>query len=469
MTISLFDAMQNGTRTANGAVAFKSTGDVLVDFFSKVGDARGVDISAQFGKAYKTNPEIALRTLLWARDVRGGAGERKTFRDLVGKVLRDKPEAFDGFIRVIPEVGRWDDLFIFFGTDYEKEALFVIEAGLAAQDGLCAKWMPRQGPLAAKIRAHLDLTPKQYRKMLVGMTNVVEQKMCANDWDIKYEHVPSKAIGMYSRAFGRHDPVGFTAFKQRANAGEVKVNAGAVFPCDVVNLLNRDSALAEAQWKNLPNYLEGVDERLLCVVDVSGSMTSPAGGGSMYAKSGQVTCMDVAISLGIYTSQRLEGIFKDSFITFTDKPTVVKTTGSLNARVAAAKRHVGYSTNLMGVFDAVLDAAKQHSLPESQMPTKIVIISDMQFNAQIRDFNTSTMTTIKRKFAQAGYAVPALVYWNVGAAKYGNSPFTVNETGACIVSGFSPSILTAVLGGETDSVSVMLRAVGKDRYNYFKA
>lgn len=463
MTISLFDAMQNGTRTANGAVAFKSTGDALVDFFSKVGDARGVDISKQFEKAYKTNPEISLRTLLWARDVRGGAGERKTFRDLVGKVLRNKPEAFDGFIRLIPEVGRWDDLFIFFGTEYEKEALFVIEAGIAAQDGLCAKWMPRQGSLAAKIRSHLDLTPKQYRKMLVGMTKVVEQQMCANDWNIKYEHVPSKAIGKYARAFGRHDPAGFTAFKQRANAGEVKVNAGAVFPCDVVNLLSRDSMLAEAQWKNLPNYLEGVDERLLCVVDVSGSMGSPAGGNS------KVTCMDVAISLGIYTSQRLEGPFKDSFITFTDHPTIVQATGSLKSRVQAAHRHVGYSTNLMGVFDAVLNSAKQHNLPESQMPTKIVIISDMQFNAQIRDFNASTMSTIKRKFAQAGYEVPALVYWNVGAAKYGNSPFTVDETGACIVSGFSPSILTAVLGGETDSVSVMLRAVGKDRYNYFKA
>lgn len=463
MTISLFDAMQNGTRTTNGMPAFKSTGDAHLDLFSKIGDARKLDISGVFAKAMRENQEIAMRTLLWARDVRGGAGERQTFRTLAGSLVRYDAEGIEGFMRVIPEVGRWDDLFIYFGTKYEKEALFIIEAGLAAQDGLCAKWMPRQGPIAAKIRNHLDLTPKQYRKMLVGMTNVVESQMCSRQWDaIEYPKVPSKAIGQYSKAFGRHDPIGFTAFKQRANAGEVKVNAGAVFPCDVVSLLNRDAQLAEAQWKNLPDYTEGSDERLMCVVDVSGSMSSPAGQGS-------VTCMDVAISLGIYTSQRMNGIFKDSFITFTDKPTVVKATGSLSDRVRAAKQHVGYSTNLEGVFDAVLKTAVQYNLPEDQMPTKIVILSDMQFNAQIRDFNASVMQMIKRKYEKAGYKMPALVYWNIGAAKYGNSPFTVNEMGACIVSGFSPSILTAILGGEVDSRSVMLKAIGKERYNYLAA
>lgn len=467
MTISLFDAMQNGTRTTNGMPAFKSTGDAHLDLFSKIGDARGVDISGIFQKAFKQNQEIALRTLLWARDVRGGAGERKTFRDLAGSLARSNVEGFEGFMRLIPEIGRWDDLFIFFGTPYEKDALFIIEAGLAAQDGLCAKWMPRQGPLAAKIRAHLDLTPKQYRKMLVGMTNVVETKMCEKRWDeIEYPKVPSKAIGQYSKAFGRHDPIGFTAFKQRANAGEVKVNAGAVFPCDVVSLLNRDPQLAEAQWKNLPDYTEGSDERLMCVVDVSGSMSSPAGG---YGSKSSVTCMDVAISLGIYTSQRMNGIFKDSFITFTDRPTVVKATGSLRERVRAAQKHVGYSTNLEGVFDAVLKTAVQYNLPEEQMPTKIVILSDMQFNAQIHDFNNSVMQMIRQKYAKAGYQTPALVYWNIGAAKYGNSPFTVNDMGACIVSGFSPAILTAILGGEVDSKSVMLKAIGKERYNYLAA
>lgn len=462
MTFSLFDAMQNETRTTNGMKAFKSTGNYLVDFFSKAGDSRGVDISSVLKKAMSENEEIALRTLLWARDVRGGAGERKTFRDLVGTLVRSDIPL--GFIRLIPEVGRWDDLFIFFGTKYEKEALFIIEAGLAAQDGLCAKWMPRQGPIAAKIRQHLDLSPKQYRKMLVGMTTVVETQMCENRWgDVTYEHVPSKAIGKYARAFGRHDGERFTKFKQKAVSGEVKVNAGAVFPCDVVNLLSRDERLAQAQWQNLPDYLNGSDERMLCVVDVSGSMLSPAG------QSGKITCMDVAISLGIYTSERLTGVFKDSIITFTDRPVVQKLSGTLAQRVRQCHNHVGYSTNLEGVFDAVLKAAVQHSLPENQMPTKIVIISDMQFNSQIRDFNASVMDMIKAKYRKAGYSVPNLVYWNVGAAKYGNSPFTVHETGACMVSGFSPAILTAVLSGESDSFSVMLNAVGKDRYNYLAA
>ena len=224
-------------------------------------------------------------------------------------------------MRLIPEIGRWDDLLVLFGTPWEKDALDIIEAGLACQDGLCAKWMPRKGLNAKKIREHIQLTPKQYRKLLVGMTQVVESAMCAKTWEnINYEHVPSKAMQVYAKAFARNDMTRFASYKAALTRGEVKVNASAVYPYEVVALLQRDSQLAEAQWKALPDYLEGSDERLLAVVDVSGSMGCPAGGYTTSGKSSSVTCMDVAISLGVYVSQRLEGVFKDSFITFTDRP-----------------------------------------------------------------------------------------------------------------------------------------------------
>lgn len=462
---SLFDAMNNSTVTTNGMPAFKSTNSALLDFFSKVGDSRGVDVSTYFSKAFNENQEIAVRTLLWSRDVRGGAGERKTFRDLLGNLARDKSfKEMPGVIRLIPEVGRWDDVLILLDTPYAQHAIQLIGEGLKAQNGLCAKWMPRQGPVAQKIRTHLGMSPKQWRKTLVTLTNVVETPMCSKEWSsIDYSKVPSRAIGIYARAFGRNDTARFTEFKTAVEKGEAKINAGAVFPYDVVHLLKRDESLAEVQWKALPNYAQDATDRAICVVDVSGSMLDTVSGSS-------VSCMDVAISLGIYTSERLEGVFKDTIITFTDTPRILKFSkgASLAQRVQESKKDVGYSTNLEGVFDAVLTAAVQAKLPEDQLPNKIVMISDMQFNSQINGGGLSAVPMIRAKYAKAGYKMPALVFWNVGAAKYNNSPSTIGESSVAMVSGFSPSILSSILNGKNDAVEVMLDAIGKDRYNYLK-
>lgn len=464
-TVSLFDAMQNGTRTTNGMPAFKSTNNTLLDFFTVAGDSRNTDVTKQFLAAFADNQEIAVRTLLWTRDSRGGAGERNTFRKLLGVLAReDNFQHTKGVIALIPEVGRWDDLLVLIGTKHESDAIAAIREALQKQNGLCAKWMPRQGEVAAKLRNALGMTPKQWRKTLVTLTNVVETKMCNREWSaIEYPKVPSRAIGKYAKAFGRQDGTRFTAFKQAVAKGEVKINAGGVFPYDVVSLLARDSALAEVQWKALPDYVQGSSERAICVVDVSGSMDS--------CVAGNVSAMDVAISLGIYTAERLQGVFKNTFITFTDKPKIVKFNddATLRDRVAECQKDVGYSTNLEGVFDAVLRAAVQNKVPEDQMPTKIVMISDMQFNAQVKGGGLSAVPMIQQKYAAAGYKMPALVFWNVNAAVYGNKPATVMDRGVAMVSGFSPAILTSILSGKDGSMELMLDAVGKVRYNYIQA
>lgn len=463
-TVSLFSAMNNATTTANGMPAFKSTNSALLDLFSKIGDAREVDLTEEFKAALKEQQEVAVRTLLWARDVRGGAGERKTFRTLLGVLACDSDfEHMPGVIKLIPEVGRWDDLLILLDTKYEPLAIEQIGQALKAGNGLTAKWMPRQGKVAQHLRTSLGMTPKQWRKTLVNLTNVVETQMCQREWSaIEYQKVPSKAIGKYARAFGRQDGERFTAFKQKVENGEAKINAGAVYPYDVVHLLSRDALLAEVQWKALPDYVNGSDERAICVVDVSASMDSTIGGTS-------VTCMDVAISLGIYTSERLQGVFKDTIITFTDNPKIMKFKegASLAERVRQSMTDVGYSTNLEGVYDAILKAAVSNNVSEDQMPTKVLMISDMQFNQQVKG-DLSVVPMIRQKYEKAGYKMPSLVFWNVGAAKYGNSPFTVAAEGTCMVSGFSPSILSTILSGKDGSIEVMLDAVGKERYNYLK-
>lgn len=466
-TVSLFDAMTNATSTTNGMPAFKSTNSPVLDLFTKIGDSRGVDMTTYFVKALAENEEIAVRTLLWSRDVRGGAGERETFRKQLLTLAGTDFAHMEKVIDLIPEVGRWDDLLVLLGTKYESYAIEKIGKALTASNGLAAKWMPRQGPVATVLRTKLGMSPKQWRKTLVTLTRVVETQMCSREWGaIEYPKVPSKAIGKYAKAFGRNDGERFTAFKQKVETGEAKINAGAVYPYDVVHLLKSDSRLAEVQWKALPDYVKGSDEKIISVVDVSGSMDAGINSGGY----GGVSCMDVAISLGIYTSERLEGTFKDTIITFTDSPKIMKfkAGASLYERFSQSKTDVGYSTNLEGVFDAVLNAAKTNKVPEDQMPTKILIISDTQFNSQVRGPGLSAIPMIEQKYERAGYKMPGLVFWNVGAAKYGNSPMTVADHGAVMVSGCSPSILTSILSGKDNSIDLMLDAVGKERYNYLK-
>lgn len=476
---TLFEAVNATATTANGAVTNASSLNKNVDLFFLAGASRGKDITPTFVGALVEDPDVAVRVLEWARDARGGAGERETFRKLFGYLVRAEPALAARVLVNVPELGRWDDLFITFGTTLERDALRMISFALNdVKDGLCAKWMPRQGAVANKIRAYLRLTPKAYRKLLVGMSNTVEQKMCAQDWSgIVYPHVPSVAAGRYQKAFLKHDPAGYAEYKVKLVSGEAKINASAVYPYDVIRSLNNgDKTVANAQWKALPNYLEGSDENILPVVDVSGSMGD-------VAVSGSVTAMDVAISLGLYTSERMGGVFKDQFVTFSGAPEMLHLKGDLGQRYAQmACSNWAMNTNLGAVFKLILGAAIKGNVDQKEMPTKILILSDMEFDACVTTggsgksaghyssggdpMSVSAMDFIEQEYAAAGYKVPQVVFWNL-SGKSGNSPVTYNRVGTALVSGFSPSIVKSVLGGEEMTpISIMLKTVLVQRYDF---
>jgi len=477
---TLFEAVNATAVTANGAVTNASSLNKNVDLFFLAGASRGKDITPTFVGAMVEDSEVAIRVLEWARDARGGAGERETFRKLFAYVLTNEPALASRLLAKVPELGRWDDLFVVFGTPLEREALRLIAAGLkdATQAGLCAKWMPRQGAEANKIRSYLKLTPKEYRKLLVGLSNTVEQKMCAREWDgIVYPHVPSVAAGRYQKAFLKHDPSGYADYKAKLVTGEAKINAGAVYPYDVIRSLNNgDKAVANAQWAALPNYLEGSDENILPVVDVSGSMSG-------VCVSGSVTAMDVAISLGLYTSERMGGVFKDQFITFSGAPEMLHLKGTLQQRYEQmARSNWAMNTDLGVVFKLILNAAVKSKVAQKEMPTKLVILSDMEFDACVTTagsgkkngyyssggtpVSVSAMEFIEAEYAEAGYRVPQVVFWNLNG-KSGNSPVTYNKVGAALISGFSPSIMKSVLGGEEMTpISIMLKTVMIQKYDF---
>ena len=166
-------------RTANGMKARKSTANAVVDLFYNAGASRGKNIVPSFTAALVENRDLALRVAAWLRDARGGAGERQLFRDILVHLEKTDPEAAKALLRKVPELGRWDDIFVFTTPLLKSAAYTMLGDALRANNGLAAKWTPRKGPIANEIRAFFGMTPKQYRKSLVALTKVVETQMCA--------------------------------------------------------------------------------------------------------------------------------------------------------------------------------------------------------------------------------------------------------------------------------------------------
>ena len=466
-------------RTANGMKARASTANACVDLFFKIGASRGKNIVPDFTAAYVQNRDIASRIALWVRDARGGAGERKLFRDIIADLIKSDTDRAIAMLRKVPELGRWDDLLVpeVLANESARVVAFeMIRYALEDSNGLCAKWMPRKGEVAAMLRAHLGWSPKRYRKTLVSLTKVVEQQMCANQWDeINFNHVPSVASARYKKAFSRHTD----KYKEWTTAlvstdpkvkETVKVNAGAVYPYDVLkgvisigydadyNKSNLDHIVA--QWEALPNFVG--DANILPLVDVSGSMTSKAGGAGTKSV---VTCLDVSVSLGLYLADKNKGKFKDTFLTFSSNPKLLNLKGNVVQKIKQmVTSEWQMSTDLHKAMDKILEVAVQNTLPQEEMPEMLLILSDMQFNSCTR-FDHSAMEMIRHKYEQAGYKVPAIVFWNLNAAD--NVPVKHDASGVALVSGFSPSIVKSVLSADMEQFTpegIMMKTIMNERY-----
>ena len=460
-------------RTANGMVARKSTANACVDLFFKAGASRGKDITKDFVAALVENEDVALRIAQWLRDARGGAGERELFRQILVYLEGNRPELAAKLLTKVPEIGRWDDIFVFKTDALKAKSYAMLGEALRAKNGLAAKWTPRKGDVAIEIRKFFGMTPKFYRKSLVEMTKVVEQDMCAKNWDeINFSHVPSVASARYKKAFFRNTPeyAKYVAALVKGDDPKVKVNAGAVFPYDVLkgvigsyrgNFNATELALVQKQWEALENFIG--DANVLPLVDVSGSMSCKAGGNGSQSAT---TCMDVAISLGLYMADKNKGKFKDTFLTFSATPELLHLKGNIVQKCQQmSSSNWGMNTDLVKAMAKILDTAVKGGVPQEEMPEMLLIMSDMQFD-QCARFDDSAMQMIARKFEAAGYELPKIVFWNLNAAD--NVPVKYDTRGVALVSGFSPAIMVAVLGGDTEKFtpeSIMMKALSVARYD----
>ena len=482
--------------TENGAVAYSTTDNALLDLFAQIGALRPrteAEITLKYAEAYAVDPALATKMLFYAGNIRGGLGERRTFRICLKWLASNYPDVVIANLVNIPHFNRWDSLFELVGTPCEKEMWQYIrdqlnldmqavinekKGGKHAGISLLAKWMPTETAHSPKTRAlaktamrKLGIAPRMYRKMLTALRahlRVVESLMSAGKWDeVDYPAVPSYAMKNYRDAFGKHDAERYNAYKAALNKGEAKVNASTLYPYDLVHeyLYNNKhhcdyygreitpDTIIEAQWKALPNYVEG-ENNILCMCDVSGSMDGRP--------------METSIALGTYFAQRNCGAYHNLYMTFTSEPHFISLDGK--ETLAAAVAHVrgtdiGYSTNLMKAFQYILNHAVRHNISNEDLPKALVVISDMEIDDFFRpNANFDFLTTVKAMFAAHNLTCPKLVMWNVEAR---NDTFLCKSNDVVLASGQSPSVFKNLCGsleGKT-AWDFMMEVLGDEMYN----
>ena len=454
------------TKTENGALQYISTGTACLDLFSHIGGFRNQTkqrVLSDFYKAYQESPELAVRILFWARAARKGAGERIVFHTILKELIKDSPKFISDNAKLIAELGYWKDLYEYFDNRGVQD--IIVEA-IHNKDRLACKWAPRKGPMARRLRSLLNCTNKQYRKWLKQYSSTVEQQMSENKWDdIKYQSVPGQAMRNYGKAFDKHDQNNrFADWK----LDDTKASVSASYPHDVIKLIcnadwmdafldDADFDLAEKQWKNLPDYIkEG--ENILPMIDVSGSMIGLP--------------MLIAVSLGLYLSEHNKGSFKDTFLTFSGSPELIRLEeATLKERISRiAKADWGMNTNFEKAYRAILDNAVSFNVPQSAMPTMLLVLSDMQFDQsqQKYSWNDHELDTpkpvhfenIRKLFKEAGYEMPKVVFWNLRASDCNGAPAQSSDIGVAMVSGFNPIMMKAILNCEDFcALDVMLEAL----------
>ena len=471
----------NRTYTENGAVTYATTGSDCLDLFATIGALRSAqerEIQNRFLRAYTENPDLAMKTLFFARDIRGGLGERKVFRVCLQWLAHNAPGSVRKNIAYVAEFGRWDDLLCLLDTPCEKDALERIgkqlEDDLNALDigddvSLLAKWLPsvnascaRTVAYAKRIARFLGMTDSAYRKTLVKLRQrirIIENNLREKDYTFDYAKQPAKAMFKYRKAFYRNDGQRYAEFLSRVSRGEAQLHTGTLTPYEIIKpffldkVSDQEANAADVTWKAQEDFTGR--ENALVVID---------GSGSMYCRTDPMPAA-VALSLGIYFAERNTGAFRNHFITFSENPRLVEIKGDTileKVRYCSLFNEVA-NTNIQRVFELILRAAVKNNVPQSEMPTKLYIISDMEFDFCTSGAELTNFQYAKKLFAEAGYPLPQVVFWNV-QSRNTQQPVTRNEQGVALVSGCSPRIFRMLSSGMLSPLGYMLDILGAERY-----
>ena len=499
--------------TENGAVGYKSTGSALTDLNFRVTSMRnGItpDDMRLFCEAMNEDLEYAIKWLFFARDVRGGMGERDVFQRFYMQYAELYPNEAKATLKLVAEFGRWKDVIDIINIDQDNNlgGLELVSETFHSDIHNCmagksisllAKWMPsinasgKARQQAKRFVKHFGLTHEGYRKMLSKLRaylDVTEVKTCTNRWDeIDYNKVSSNANKRYMNAFKKHDGERYMEHCTKAldvTSSDVKMHASVLFPHEIWEKYTQLPGLSyyecenrsygwghspepapadislEAMWKNLADM--GVCGNTMVVVDGSGSMTTACG----YS----VRPINIARSLGVYFAERCQGEFNNILMEFSSRPKLIDLNGceTLRDKVMELSKYTDCSnTDIEAVFMLILQSAINANMKQSDLPDRILIVSDMEFDRATSQTKCvygmkSLFNELANRFAKYGYKLPKLVFWNVNS-RTKTIPMTENEMGVVLVSGFSPNIMSMVMSDQTDPWLALKEKLDSNRYD----
>ena len=472
----------NYTLTENLALTHKSTLSDCLDLFATIGALRNSqpdEIITRFMRAFTEDRDMAVKIAFYGRDVRGGLGERRTFRFILQWLAENSPSTVSKNLSLIPEYGRYDDLLALLGTKCEASALSLIASQLKSDiesesPSLLAKWLPSVNASCSETRQKalsvaksLGMSLKDYRQTLSKLRaklKIIENNLRTKDYTFDYSKQPSKAMFKYRAAFSRNDGERYSEFLDNVSSGKATLHTGTLAPYEIIQpILDRGLEADEIKaidttWNAQEDFTSG--ENALVVVDGSGSMY---GGWS-------VSPISVSLSLGIYFAERNKGEFHNHFITFSMTPQLVEIKGAnIYEKVRyCASFNEAANTNIQAVFELILSTAMKHKVPQSELPSTIYIISDMEFDYCTANSDITNFDYAKKIFAEHGYTLPNVVFWNVDSRNT-QQPVTMNEQGVALVSGASPRVFAMIKSGNLSPMSFMLDVLNSERYRNITA
>ena len=491
-----FKTAMTTTLTENGALSYNTTTNARVDLFFKLTRDFHQNNNFKFfiEKSLNEDKLDTLKIIYNGRDSRGGKGDRESFLQAQEYLRQNYTDLWYKNVHLFPEYGRYSDWYEKFNNYTEEEKKYITELTVKQlkedyqnmNDGksisLLSKWIPSEDKKLNRSNVlgyiclelfkcdkitsfHLKKLRKEYITPLRAYLNIVERLMCQDKWDeIDFSKVPSCAMYKLKKAFERNSPYEFNNYLQQVESGQKKINASQIYPHDLVRIylssyVNIDR-VAEAQWNEIVTSIKklGTFDKALVISDVSGSMTG--------------TPMEVSIALGILIANITKEPFNNCLLTFSENPVfhiIPETAITLKDKVnSVSKMGWGMTTNLTKVFDLILQRAINFKLKEDDMPEKLYIISDMQFN-QASNNNQTNFEYIDIKYKNTGYKRPKLIFWNVRSNTTQDFPVDSSTLDVALISGFSPSILKSVLNGKDFTPYGILRTtIDDERYSLIK-
>lgn len=467
------------TTTENGASVKNTTDSALLDMFATIGSMRERsedEIIKKFELAYQEDPLGAMRCLFYTRDIRGGLGERRAFRVILQYIARKHPIDLLMNLALIPEYGRYDDYYSLIDTPLEKDMWNQLSVQLSVDKShmengepcsLLAKWLKKADASSKNTRKlgiytakSLGMSVYDYKRLcnrLRKHIDVVEQRMSAKQWDtVNYPDVPSRAMMNYRNAFSRHDGERFSKYLDSVSAGQEKINSATLYPYDIVEKIlyqNEDSRVLEAQWNNLPDYVDG-DVNAIVMADVSGSM---------YGRP-----LATSIGLAMYFAERNKGAYHNLFMTFSRHPEFVELEGTtITEKIRfISQAEWEMNTDLEAALMKILDVAIENHCTQEEMPKSLIIVSDMEIDyCAMQEPGEQFYDYVSKIYEENGYKVPNIVFWNVNSR---HDVFLAdrNRKGVQLVSGQSASTFKNLIGCiDKTPVEMMYSVLNSERYS----